>query len=382
MLDVSMAQLERGHLVTVITKACPGDSRYDETLPFQVLRIRAERNLVFGYKASSKLKDLPYHPDLVHTHGPAALPGIYWKKKLSIPLIHTLHVLRKYQFHLYAQLPSIIDDYEKRHNCRVIRKPKFYHKFSPYAFREVALEKIICRHADHILLVASYFSDLVHKYYGVSKKHLTTIYNGSNFAVENQGDVDTIFKEYQLSTDNKIILFVGRTEWTKQVHLLVEAMPKVLETVPESRLLIAGSGDQDQDIAALIRKLNLSDSVRQLGWISHEKLSFLLKNASCFCLPSLSEGLSKALLEALGMDVPIIASNILSNREVLYNGKWGVLIGESDAKSWGKAIIGSIQKKNNNKENVSKVTSLLDKKYRWRHVADRIDTAYRKVLNV
>jgi glycogen synthase len=107
------------------------------------------------------------------------------------------------------------------------------------------------------------------------------------------------------------LLYVGRLQHAKGADHLVEA----LADVPEAILLLAGEGPDRAALEARVGELGLSERVRFLG--RRDDVAGLLRGATAFVLPSRSEGLSNALLEALASGAPVVASAIEPNREVL-----------------------------------------------------------------
>jgi glycosyltransferase involved in cell wall biosynthesis len=111
----------------------------------------------------------------------------------------------------------------------------------------------------------------------------------------------------------KYILFLGRFSPEKGCHLLVEAFEK-LET--DVKLVMAGASSYCDDYSRQLRT-HASDRIKMLGWVSGEVLDELLTNAMMFVLPSDLEGLSLALLDAMGAGLCVLSSDVAENREVV-----------------------------------------------------------------
>lgn len=111
--------------------------------------------------------------------------------------------------------------------------------------------------------------------------------------------------------ESPTILYVGRLQHAKGADLLVEALAEV----PDATLLVAGEGPERAALEARAAELELSARIRFLG--RRDDVAGLLRGATLFVLPSRSEGLSNALLEALASGAPVVASAIEPNREVL-----------------------------------------------------------------
>jgi glycosyltransferase involved in cell wall biosynthesis len=111
----------------------------------------------------------------------------------------------------------------------------------------------------------------------------------------------------------KYILFLGRFSPEKGCHLLVEAFEQ-LDT--DIKLVMAGASSYCDDYSRELRT-HASEQIRMLDWVSGEALDELLTNAMLFVLPSDLEGLSLALLDAMGAGLCVLSSDVTENREAV-----------------------------------------------------------------
>jgi len=111
----------------------------------------------------------------------------------------------------------------------------------------------------------------------------------------------------------KYILFLGRFSPEKGCHLLVEAYEK-LDT--DIKLVMAGASSYCDDYSRRLRS-HASQRIKMLDWVSGEALDELLTNAMLFVLPSDLEGLSLALLDAMGAGLCVLSSDVAENREAI-----------------------------------------------------------------
>jgi len=118
--------------------------------------------------------------------------------------------------------------------------------------------------------------------------------------------------EWGLEPEN-YVLFLGRFSPEKGCHLLVEAFEQ-LQT--DTKLVMAGASSYCDAYSRELRT-HASDRILMLDWVSGETLDELLTNAMIFVLPSDLEGLSLALLDAMGAGVCVLTSNVPENREVV-----------------------------------------------------------------
>jgi glycosyltransferase involved in cell wall biosynthesis len=111
----------------------------------------------------------------------------------------------------------------------------------------------------------------------------------------------------------KYILFLGRFSPEKGCHLLVEAFERLNTDV---KLVLAGASSYCDDYSRELRT-HTSDRIKMLDWVSGDTLDELMTNAMLFVLPSDMEGLSLALLDAMGAGLCVLTSDVPENREVI-----------------------------------------------------------------
>jgi glycosyltransferase involved in cell wall biosynthesis len=125
--------------------------------------------------------------------------------------------------------------------------------------------------------------------------------------------------------DHPVLVTVGRQEFQKGQWHLIDAMPRVLGVYPETRLLIAGrTGNASDRLQEAMRRARLNGQVEFLG--HRDDVPNILAAADLFVFPSLYEGLGGALIEAMALGLPIVASDLPAIREVVDDGLNAVLV--------------------------------------------------------
>jgi len=131
-----------------------------------------------------------------------------------------------------------------------------------------------------------------------------------------------------------ILLSVGELIARKGHDLVIAALP----LLPRCTLLIAGEGPERSRLTALAARLNVSDRVRFLGSVPHDKLPKLYAASNALILASSREGWPNVLLEAMACGTPVVASNVWGNPEVVSAGEAGVLIDQRTPHGVANAI--------------------------------------------
>lgn len=372
MLALSQAQQAHGHVITLFTRAASAAAEQDARLSFPVQRLPARSLLQLGWRAYDAIARLPSPPDVVHGHGPAIAAYLWRRQRAMPPVVVTLHSLRRTQYARYRHLGEVVDEYRRTTGLPVLRPPRPFRPWSLHVVRELWLERFICRRADHLALVAAHFVPEL-AIYGVAPQHTTLIYNGSDFSL-----ADGIGGE----TRGQKVVYIGRFDWHKRAHLLLQAWPQVQRRFPTAELWLIGAGEQWDDLHNLTAALGVGDAVQLPGWLPHAELRQVYAQAACLCLPSMSEGLSKVVLEAMSLAVPVLASDIPANRDVLAGGALGDLVAEATPAAWAEAVLNFLAHPGPAHQRARQAQAVVRQHYRWAHVAERLDAAYARLLGL
>jgi glycosyltransferase involved in cell wall biosynthesis len=134
----------------------------------------------------------------------------------------------------------------------------------------------------------------------------------------------------------RLITSVGRLMPPKGHGYLISAMPHLIQQVDNVRLLLAGDGDLKESFEQLSQDLKVQDVISFLG--SRSDVPDILALSDVFVLPSISEGTSLALLEAMAASRPIVATDIPGNRAVLRHGHNCLLVPPGNPEKLAEAI--------------------------------------------
>lgn len=151
------------------------------------------------------------------------------------------------------------------------------------------------------------------------------------------GSRERLRRSFGISNDTLLIGTVSRAEPVKGLRYLVEAMPYVLERVPNAKVLLVGGGSLMQELKSIASNLNITGNIILEG--IRDDVSDILSALDIFVLPSLSEGMPLALLEAMASGKPVVSSNVGGIPEVVEEGVNGYLVAPGDASQLAQAIL-------------------------------------------
>jgi len=172
----------------------------------------------------------------------------------------------------------------------------------------------------------------------------------------------------------KYVLFLGRFSPEKNCHLLIEAFERIRTDV---KLVLAGGSSYSDAYAEELRK-HQSDRIKLLSWVSGDDLEELLTNAMLFVLPSDLEGMSLALLDAMGAGVCVLASDVPENRELVDDAGFTFKRGDViDLQHMLRLLIENPQMRIAAARNARQ---RIKERYLWKQIAEQISLAYEQVV--
>jgi glycosyltransferase involved in cell wall biosynthesis len=134
-----------------------------------------------------------------------------------------------------------------------------------------------------------------------------------------------------------VVTFCGRLDPRKGLDTLLTAWQKIIRKRREAVLLIVGDGPIGGNLKKSAIELGIDDSVRFLGW--QEKVSDFLRITDIFVHPSLQEGLSNTLLEAMAFGLPVIGTRIGGTVDVVTDGQNGILVEPGDSNTLAQEVL-------------------------------------------
>ncbi len=208
--------------------------------------------------------------------------GIELKERYGIPLVVTVH------------------------STEIDRSGNFY----PQKWI-MDIEREGMKHADHIIAVSDYTRRLVMDTYGISPDKIGTIHNGlgKHFYLLPP-------KNYDLSGN---VLYFGRVTMQKGPKFFIEAAKKVADKVHDVKFIVAGTGEQVEELKFLARTLSIEKNVIFTGFVDLSEAIRYYRTSDVFVLPAVSEPFGITVLEAMSSGTPAIISTTTGVGEALKN---------------------------------------------------------------
>ncbi|MGQ0627960.1 MAG: glycosyltransferase [Phycisphaerales bacterium] len=177
--------------------------------------------------------------------------------------------------------------------------------------RVYEVERRGMRAAMRVVCVSELTRNIVVSRYGIAPDRVDVVYNGIDAEQFQPRPGD------QIASKDKIVLFLGRITMQKGPEYFIGAAKRVLEKVPNTKFIIAGSGDMELRMIELAAHLGIGHRVLFTGFLRGRDVDRVYQMADCYVMPSVSEPFGIAPLEAMRNDVPVIISKQSGVSEVL-----------------------------------------------------------------
>ncbi len=190
--------------------------------------------------------------------------------------------------------------------------------------RRRVVYRLVSRHGT-LIAVSKDLKQFICDKVGILEKRVEVIYNGVTPAQTiADEEIQKCKAELEVSGCYPLLGVVGSLYPVKGHRFLLEAMPEILRRWPNARLLVIGRGELEVALKEQVAQLAIDANVHFLGM--RQDVPRVLSILDVFVLPSLSEGLSLALLEAMASGKPVVATRVGGNPELIDHGRTGFLI--------------------------------------------------------
>lgn len=285
--------------------------------------------------------------ELIHAHGSRAASNIIYPVcKLNLPFIYTVH---GWSFH---------DD-----QSYIIKKIRSWS------------EKLICHYANQVICVSLSNKDTGRAVFGL--KHAMVIENGVNLDRFNpQTQYKSLREEFCFSQTDFVIGFIARCTKQKNPIVFLESLSLAHKINSSIKGIFIGEGEMDTEVDDFIKTHHMNDYLFRSPF--RTDVPELLQAINVYCLPSLWEGLSIALLEAMAMEKAIIATPTDGTYELIQNEENGLIIPFNNVQSLTDAIVSLAKSPEKCKQYGISARSLVEKKFNAKQVSDEVTLLYKK----
>ena len=185
------------------------------------------------------------------------------------------------------------------------------------------------------------------------------------------------FSRYPIKNINQVensLLYVGRIDERKGVDFLIKSMTLVKLQNPKVKLFIGGRGKKLFELRKYVKKYNLQNNIKFIGFIPDTKLNKCYNKVKCVVVPSIFEGFGLTVIEAMAAGAPVIGTDVDGIRTIIRNGKNGYLVEYGDTESLSNMILNVLQ--NDNYEVIRNELITVKSEYNWDEISKKVGEIY------
>jgi len=226
----------------------------------------------------------------------------------------------------------------------------------------------VCAHDDALTRIKEFLGD-----------HATELKLGLNCQLFSSGP-SSIRAALGWKPHDRIIGYVGRLAYIKGVDLLAAAFLEIARTVRDVKLLIIGSGEEENKIRAVLAKPFGEGMVHIEPGLPHEKLAEWYRAMDLFVMPSRYETMSSAILEAQACGVPFLASDIAGNR-IIAKGGGGWLFQHESIASLSASLRHILENASEMEARGAQGAIHVKKNHNWEASAERLESIFQRCID-
>jgi glycogen(starch) synthase len=233
-----------------------------------------------------------------------------------------------------------------------------------------------------VITCSQFMLDEVRNYFNVPLDKIDIVPNGVDAAPFDELDgVDLAeFRARWARADERIVFNVGRVVQEKGAQVIVEAAPRVLAEMPNTKFIIAGKGSIVDDLKRRVWELGMQDQVLIAGFISDPDRNRLFKVADAAIFPSLYEPFGIVALEAMAARCPVIVSEVGGLKEVVKHDVTGVTIYPDNAESLAWGVLHTLRDPKRARARAAKAYRVVKKEFNWDYIAERTIEVYERIV--
>ena len=206
--------------------------------------------------------------------------------------------------------------------AKILRIPLIWHVRVPHP--DKLLDRFLVLFASRIIAVSRIVK---RRFEWFKKDRVEIIYNGVDTQRFSPGKAqDDVRKKFNINSQDIVIGTVGRLSPEKGLEYLISAIREVVNLYPRTKVLIVGDGDEKYRLSLQekVKDLELSSHIFFVGF--YEDVPQILRCLDIFSLPSLFEAFNRSLLEAMACGLPVVATAVGGNVEIVQDGVNGLLV--------------------------------------------------------
>jgi glycosyltransferase involved in cell wall biosynthesis len=295
--------------------------------------------------------------DLVHVHDwLGAFVGAAFKRNYGVPLLSTIHATERGRGRGYLGSDQ----------ARAIHQVEWWLTYESW----------------RVIACSEYMASEISDFFQCPRNKIDVIPNGvdtSQFDLLDGQQFGPFRNMYALPFQ-EIVFYVGRVVYEKGLHVLIRALPEVLDRQPSAKVIVAGRGPELESLRSLAWNTGVGEKVLFTGFIADEDRDRLFKVADCAVFPSLYEPFGIVALEAMAAKCPVVVSEVGGLKEVVQHAETGITVYPDDPGSLAWGILHTLQHPKWAATRVQNAYRVVKEQYNWERIASLTAGVYRQVI--
>lgn len=243
-------------------------------------------------------------------------------------------------------------------------------------YRWLRMTKVL---PDKIICVSEAVRDVVLEREGVEKNRTVVINNGVDLEYRQSGRQEETRQELGFKKDNLVLGMVANyNRPVKGVTNFLDAIPAIISEVPSARFIFVGGGKEEGALRDKARALGIEPYIVLTGYQKDVRRYYEIMDISV--LTSFSEGLSITLLESMNYGIPIVATRVGGNPEVVVEGETGYLVPVKDNRLLINRIVKLLKDHDLRRRMGDEGRNRAERSFQLRDVANKYMEIYRGLL--
>jgi glycosyltransferase involved in cell wall biosynthesis len=213
---------------------------------------------------------------------------------------------------------------------------------------------------------------------GVSDRRIFVAYSGIDPQRFMQATGGRLLSEFDIKENQPVVINVAHLAGHKGQVYLVQAIPRVLAKLPDARFFIVGQGELMDELKETASKLGLKHALVFTGF--RDDVADFYKIADLYVMSSVQEGLGTAVLDALALAKPVVATHCGGLPEIIHDGKTGRLVAPADPEALAQGIVDMLTRVEAAKSMAKEGQSMVQKSFSIDAMVDNNIEIYKKVL--
>ncbi len=241
-------------------------------------------------------------------------------------------------------------------------------------------EWMLTYEASEVIVNSNYMKSELQRLFGLPYEKINVVPNGVNLNSFNNIYRDYDFRRRFAMDNEKIILFMGRLVYEKGIQHLISAMPKILNSYHDTKLIIAGKGGMIDELRREADSLGISQKVYFAGYLNSKDVQKMYKCADVSVFPSTYEPFGIVAIEAMLAGTPVVVSDIGGLNEIVEHGVTGMKSYAGNPNSLADSILALLFDHKLADEVVKNAKAKVKAEYNWNKITSDTFFTYQKAI--